>query len=62
MAMSESWNGGSPACNGFAYHFANLQVATQRGSWRQLGAATTLADSGYLVRSRTPAGFVAQSA
>jgi hypothetical protein len=62
MAMSESWNGGSPVCNGFAYRFANLQVATQRGSWQPLGAATTLADSGYVVRSRTTAGFIARSA
>jgi hypothetical protein len=62
MAMSESWNGGSPVCNGFAYRFANLQVASQPGSWAPLGAASTLADSGYRISGRTTTGFIAQSA
>jgi hypothetical protein len=62
MAMSESWNGGSPACNGFSYRFADLRTATQSGAWRPLVAAYTLADRGYRLLSRSTTGFVAQSA
>ena len=35
MAMGESWNGGSPHCNGFGYRFDQLRVTTH-GSWRAL--------------------------
>jgi hypothetical protein len=61
MAMSESWNGGSPACNGYAYRFAGLRIATG-GSWRAMTDTSTLADRGYAVVDRTRAGFTALSA
>ena len=61
MAMSESWNGGSPHCNGFGYRFDQLRV-TANGSWRALTAGSVMADLGYKVIGRTSAGFSAMSA
>jgi len=62
MAMSESWNGGTPSCNGFAYHFDHLQVASPLGAWGSLTGASTLADTGYRLTDRTASGFTALSA
>jgi hypothetical protein len=59
MAITESWNGGSPACNGFAYKFDHVAIATRPGVWRPLTHATKLADPGYEVHNRTAQGFVA---
>ena len=61
MAMSESWNGGTRACNGFAYRFERLQVASKAGSWRPLADASLLANHGYRVSERVDTGFVAHS-
>jgi hypothetical protein len=62
MAMTESWNGGTPACNGYAYGFQGLLVASKPGSWQPLGkAVSTLADSGYRIANRTSNGFVGLS-
>jgi hypothetical protein len=61
MAMSESWNGGTPSCNGFNYRFDHLRIRTN-GSWRALTNASVLSDSGYKVIDRTNAGFTAVSA
>jgi hypothetical protein len=61
MAMSESWNGGTPTCNGFAYSFDRLQVASKPNLWKPLTDATTLTDAGYRVSDKTTAGFTAHS-
>jgi hypothetical protein len=61
MAMSESWNGGTPTCNGFSYRFDRVQIATHPGSWRALTDASTLSDLGYQITNRSTAGFTAAS-
>ena len=61
MVMSESWNGGNPACNGFAYRFDNVQITT-KGTWQALTDASAISDSGYKILDRTKAGFTALSA
>lgn len=61
MAMSESWNGGTPECNGFDYRFSQLQITTD-GSWKPLTNDSALADRGYKISDRTDAGFTALSA
>ena len=60
MAMTESWNGGTPSCNDFSYRFDRVLVAGRPGSWARLTStsAGTLTDVGYRV-ARTTAGFVA---
>jgi len=62
MAMSESWNGGTPTCNGFDYRFGNVQIATNPGSWVGLTNTQSLTDSGYHITDRTLSGFTATSA
>ena len=61
MAMSESWNGGTPTCNGFAYSFDRLLVANKPNVWQPLTDASTLADAGYRVSDKTTSGFTAHS-
>jgi hypothetical protein len=61
MAMSESWDGGTPTCNGFAYRFAGLKIATDSGAWSPLTNSSTLTDAGYEILDRSAAGFTAAS-
>jgi hypothetical protein len=61
MAMGESWDGGTPACNGFDYRFDQLQVTTDGSSWKALTQDSVLTDLGYKVIDRTDAGFTALS-
>jgi len=61
MAMSESWNGGQTACNGFSYRFDGLRVAGKTGAWKPLTNPGTLSDKGFQITSRTAAGFTAGS-
>jgi hypothetical protein len=61
MAMTESWNGGVATCNGFAYRFGGVQVATDPGTWRSLTNASTVSDTGYHITHRTNSGFTALS-
>lgn len=61
MAMSESYDGGTPGCNGFDYRFNQLQIATH-GSWKPLTDDSALTDSGYKIINRTDSGFTALSA
>jgi hypothetical protein len=61
MAIGESWNGGTPACNGFAYRFNQVHIRTA-GSWHALTDASALSDLGYKVANRTSEGFTALSA
>jgi hypothetical protein len=61
IATAETWDGGSRACNRFAYRFDRLAVATGRGgSWQRFVRAHRFHDRGYrLVRSTASASFVA---
>jgi hypothetical protein len=62
MAMSESWNGGTPTCNGFDYRFGNVKIATNPGAWVALTNTQSLTDNGYHITDRTLSGFTATSA
>ncbi len=61
MAMSESWDGGTQTCNGFAYRFSQMRVVQGR-SWQSMRNPSVIADLGYEVTNRTPGGFTALSA
>jgi len=63
MAMGESWDGGRPSCNRYAYRFDKLALAAAPGgSWLPVRNATVLQDSGYRVVKRTLASFDAGAA
>ena len=61
IATAESWDGGTRACNRFAYRFSHLAVAASRGgSWQRFVDAHRFHDRGYrLVRSTASFSFVA---
>src|SRR3954451_3416965 len=59
-ATSESWNGGTGACNGFSYRFSNVGAHSTAG-WRALRRASVLSDRGYGLEARTTSSFVAKS-
>jgi|SRR5581483_1635202 len=62
MAMSESWDGGQPACNRYAYSFGHVALATRPGgTWRALVDANVLQDRIHRVLDRGAAGFVAMT-
>ncbi len=58
VVTAESWNGGTPSCNGFSYRFTAVG-ARRTGTWRTIVASTVLSDHGYGVFERTAAGFLA---
>ena len=60
VVTSETWNGGTGACNGFSYRFADVG-AYHTASWRKLDSPAVLSDRGYGLASRTTSGFVAKS-
>jgi hypothetical protein len=52
IATAESWNGGQPACNRFAYRFERVSVAHGRGgSWKPFVSAHRFLDGGYRLRT-----------
>ncbi len=60
IATAESWDGGTPSCNGFSYRFDDVRLAAQPGgSWQALRSGTWLQDPGYRVTRQTPASFLA---
>ena len=61
IATAETWDGGTKACNRFAYRFDRLAVAAERGgSWQRFVRAHRFHDRGYrLVRNPASASFVA---
>jgi hypothetical protein len=60
MAIAESWDGGAPACNRYAYRFGRVSVATGLGgSWRKLADADVREDPGYRVVRSADATFLA---
>jgi hypothetical protein len=59
VATSESWNGGVPSCNAFAYAFRNIRWSTgSRNSWRPLVHARPISAPGYAVRVTAFAGLI----
>jgi hypothetical protein len=65
MAIAESWDGGAPACNRYAYRFAGVTLAdSPGGSWARfrLRDGYVLHDPGYRVVPALTGGFVAAAA
>jgi hypothetical protein len=61
-ATSETWDGGVPSCNGFAYRFDGVKLASKTGgAWQPLKGGHWLQDPGYRVLAKS-SGFVAQRA
>jgi hypothetical protein len=62
VATAESWDGGSPACNRYAFRFDRVAVATEAGgSWQTLRRGYVVQDRGYRVVRRSTASFLAIS-
>jgi len=60
MAMSESWDGGAPACNRYAYRFGRVSLAAEPGgSWRALADADVMQDPGYRIVRNDGESFLA---
>jgi hypothetical protein len=56
MATAESWNGGRPVCNAFAFRFQQVSVATAPGgSWAAFRPGYRFLDHGYRLRQLLPA-------
>jgi hypothetical protein len=65
QAIAESWNGGTGACNSYAYRFANVKLARENGGvWRTLRSSSVFQDPGYRVvqTSHVPRTFLAARA
>lgn len=55
IATAESWNGGTTACNSFAFRFDGVGVATAGGGgWRAFVPGFTFRDRGFAVRGLAP--------
>lgn len=63
IATAESWDGGRPACNRFAYRFERLAVAARPGGrWKPLLVGAELTAPGYRLVRHTRTTFVAHVA
>jgi hypothetical protein len=52
IATAESWNGGRPACNTFAFRFERVSVSYgSGGSWKPFVSAYRFLDRGYQLRA-----------
>ena len=52
IATAESWNGGQAVCNGFAFRFDGVGVASATGgSWKTFVPGAQFLDRGFAVRS-----------
>jgi hypothetical protein len=59
VATSESWDGGSPACNAFTFRFSEVQSRIAASdAWSPMSSQVIDAP-GYHVEARTLAGFLA---
>ena len=64
QAVAENWNGGTGACNAYAYRFTDITLAhASGGKWQPLEGSLLFEDAGYKVvkTSSTPRSFVATS-
>jgi hypothetical protein len=60
-ATSESWDGGTGACNAFAFRFTGLRLTAGTGSWLPWLHASTLRDAGTWLRRAGRSEFVAST-
>ena len=61
VPVTETWDGGVPSCNAFAYRFEGVNVAATGGAWQPLVGGHWLQDPGYRVLAKS-SGFVARRA
>ena len=55
IVTAESWDGGSPVCNGFAFRFAQVAVAHRLGGgWQQFVPGERFLDRGLSLRQLRP--------
>ncbi len=60
IATAESWDGGVPSCNAYAYRFDSVSLATRPGGdWQRLRGGRVMQDPGYRVLASAPGTFVA---
>jgi hypothetical protein len=59
IATSESWDGGSPACNAFLFRFSDVLSRTAASATWSPMASEVIDAPGYHVEARTLAGFTA---
>jgi hypothetical protein len=68
IVTAESWNGGTPACNGFGFRFERVAVSRARnGSWRPFVSGHRFLDGTHVLRelavpTAQAATFLASSA
>ena len=56
IATTETWNGGTSACNRFGFRFERVGIAQSLGgSWRTFEPGFTFRDRGFVVRQLRPA-------
>lgn len=58
VATSESWNGGVPSCNAFAFRFANIRWSSRASAWGPLRSADPIDSPGYVVLRTAGSGLV----
>ncbi len=62
MAIAETWDGGRPVCNRFAYRFERVAIAAAPGgAWKPFVTGDRFEDPGYRVRLLTQTAFLASS-
>lgn len=62
IATAESWNGGTPSCNSFAYRFGRVRSANAAGGgWKQFSTGYRFQDRGYRVIRVARASFIART-
>jgi hypothetical protein len=60
QAVAESWNGGSPSCNRYAFRFSRLlQAGGPGGAWAPFRSHVRMSDVGYQVLGSGSTAFVA---
>jgi hypothetical protein len=57
-ATSESWDGGTPACNAYDFRFDEVRARTEAQIWSPMGSSV-MDGPGYRVEARTASGFTA---
>jgi hypothetical protein len=67
IVTAESWNGGTPSCNGFGFRFERVVSRSRSGSWRPFVSGHRFLDGTHVLRdlmvpTARAATFVAASA
>jgi hypothetical protein len=62
IATAESWNGGTPSCNSFAYRFGRVRSASAGGGgWKRFSTGYRFQDRGYRVIRVARSSFIART-